>query len=75
MFATVLAHEVTTEDGRISDANEHYTRWYNTEVLNLTEGAFVCWQAQLTAILRDASDVCDPRGRAENTNTWFPVLR
>ena len=70
-----FAHEMTTEDGSVSDANEHYTRWYNTAVLHLTQGAFVCWQTQLTATLRDASDACDPRGRAENSNTWSPVLR
>ena len=67
MFATVLPHEVKAEDGRISDASEHYTRWYRTEAPHLTEVAFVCWQAQLTASLRDAADGCGPRGERKTT--------
>lgn len=37
---------------------KYYTRWCNTQVLHLTELAFVCWQAQLTARFKDISKVC-----------------
>ena len=67
VFATVLPHEVKAEAGRISDASGHYTRWYSTEAPRLTEVAFVCWQAQLTASLRDAADGCGPRGGRKST--------
>ena len=66
MFATVLLSEPKTEDGRISGANKHYTRWtpqYCTEALLLAEAVTIYWQVQFSSTLTDASGVCGIAGQ------------